>query len=95
MPWEPSTQTMTLLIERNDLGNGRHQFKLHPFFRRSDRDGLVSLCPLSESTLENSQLVFSAIEFVERPQVPNGGQDGDTVLTTTDYYRQPVVGALP
>jgi hypothetical protein len=95
MPWEPSTQTLTLLIERHDLGNGRYRYHLCPFFRRREVDGSVYLAPLSEAMSENSQLEFARIEYVERPQMPNASQDGDTVLTGYDYYRRQSVQSLP
>jgi hypothetical protein len=86
--WETNRQMNTLLIERRDTGNGKQEYKMHPFFRRNDPVNGIFLSPLSMLLFENSQLTFQSIEFLDTPRVPNASQDGDTILTTVDYYQR-------
>ena len=82
--WEPITHKNTLLIERCD----RAKYKIHPFFRRVTPEGQAYLSPLSMLLFENSQLVFDNIEFVYTPSGQNASQDGDTALTTNDFWQR-------
>lgn len=94
MAWEPGSHTNTLLVQRLDLGNGRYEYHLHPFFRRNSPESGVFMCPFSESMRENSQLVFRAIEFLDCPRMSSGRKDGDTVLCASDYYQRMSLGSL-
>ena len=91
--WEPLGHFNTLLLARRDLGNGRQEFKLCPFFRRHDADQGGFLSPLSLYLFENLQLTFQRIGFIEAASGPNAEGDGDTLLTSSNYYSQVSLGA--
>jgi hypothetical protein len=93
MPWEPSGQRNVLLIQRRALGNGQSVYKLAPFFRREDSAAGVFLTPLSMLMFENSQLTFSAIEFVDMTNAPDASHDGDTYLFGGNGYQALSLGA--